>query len=340
MLDTWHSILRRLQPTVVDGQVTHFGELTAELTAVQTTQVVAPLTDLTLIHVTGVDQAKFLQGQLSCNIHEVTEQQSRLGTHCNAKGRILSFFRLFYYADSYYLVLPTAIAELALAQLQKYALFAKVTLSIDSRWGILGLSGPQAERLLNKQSIAIPAEQNAVISLPELITLRILGPNPTFWLISTYSYLQSLWQSLESDATPIGTLPWRSIEIAMGIPRLSPNTVGLFTPHDLNCQLIHAVSFNKGCYTGQEIIARMQYRATLKQRLYRLSLTGVCQEPQPGEPLYNATQQAVGTFVSIAPTQTGYQALAVIRDQAVKNRDVYFQENRAVIFDNREVDQT
>ena len=158
-----------------------------------------------LLSVAGVQAKKFLQGQLTCNLDEVTSSKASLSAHCNPQGRVISFFRIFLHNDQYYLQMPRELIPIAKQALQKYAVFFKVALMDVS---------------------------------DELTGMNIATRPP-------------------------------SMDISEGIPAIYPETSEKFLPHDLNLPQLGAVSFNKGCYTGQEIIARMQYRGKLKNHLYR-----------------------------------------------------------------------
>ena len=165
-----------------------------------------------LLSVSGVDAKRFLQGQLTCDLEEVTPSETRLGAHCNPSGRIISLFRLSLFQDSYHLAMPKEMVPIAMAAFKKYAVFFKVTLTDAS------------ETLIkNKQETA-----------------------PHF---SHYT------------------------DIMAGIPMIYPETSEKFLPHDINLPLLNGVSFSKGCYTGQEIIARVQYRGKSKKHLSRIRFT-------------------------------------------------------------------
>lgn len=173
-----------------------------------------------LIHIHGADAQKFLQGQLTCDVNSLTDTNHTLGAHCNAKGRIISLFRLFTHTGNYYLLMPTDVIEAALVNLKKYALFSKVELEIIST--------------------------EAISTFP-------------------FDFDNAAQHRLDVDA---------------GIPRLYPNTIGEFLPHYINLPKLGGVSFSKGCYTGQEIVARMKHRGNLKQALKSIVITA---EPTPGE---------------------------------------------------------
>lgn len=194
------------------------------------------LPSLGILKVSGKDAAIFLQGQLSCDVLSLELNQSVLGCCCTPQGRVQSLFRVFRDANHYYLRLPKTLMETTLQHLKKYAIFSKVVLSDDSEhWQIFGSDAPLAEW------IGYPVLGNR---------FEYYLPNETVMPIAT-----------ASEAA------WHLLEIKAGIPRLYPETVNLFTPHDLNLPALGGVNFQKGCYTGQEIVARMEHRGKLKHHL-------------------------------------------------------------------------
>jgi folate-binding protein YgfZ len=228
---------------------------------------------LGLIAISGPDAEKFLQGQLTCDVRDVNEQQSRLGAYCNHQGRVQATFRLFQHDGSYYLLLPVSMVSTTLALLQKYALFSKVTLT--------------------------EATQNLTIT-------DIPGDNPEKRIVLN-----------------IDTAVWELNHILAGIPTIYPETVGLFTPHMLNYDRF-GVSFNKGCYMGQEVVARTQYLGKAKQHMY-LAQCSTTPPPTPGDAILTNEQLQAGTVVNIAPDSQGHsQLLVVLKDTLAK--DVIFEK--------------
>lgn len=236
------------------------------------------LLDLGLIAIRGIDAAKFLQGQLTCDVREITQEKSLLGAHCDPKGRVQFTFRIGKYQENYYLLLPHNMVSSALSLLQKYAVFSKVTLADESALWQHG-NDPLAEQLK-----------------------------------------QSFTKTTQFDDTN----NWLLHDIFAGIPTIIPETSGEFTPHDINLPQLGGVSFNKGCYTGQEIVARMQFLGKLKQRLYRIRLQAETL-PAPNTKLFvaeNSEQREIGSIVNTAfdSAQNCYLALAILREDSLKQQ--------------------
>ncbi len=222
------------------------------------------LTPLGLIAIKGNDAAKFLQGQLTCDVREVTDAQSRLGAHCDPKGRIQFTFRLFKFQDTYYFRLPVDVISHALILLQKYAVFFKVQLEdITQQWASFGLSGANCQTYLEDTFSIAPTAIDAVVPLQDLILIRTSASLPRFEIIGKPATIINLQQQFPVTTPHDDFNTWKLLDIQSGVASVNSPTIGEFTPHDLNYPALNGVSFNKGCYTGQEIVARMQYLGQL-----------------------------------------------------------------------------
>lgn len=276
----------------------------------------ANLIDLGLIRITGKDAKQFLQGQLTCDLEEINAEQSRLGAHCDVKGRIIASFRLFSYQNDYYFLIPLSMVSLLLTSLQKYAVFSKVALiNVSEDWQKIGLYGPSIKGLLEQKLYS--SKENGVTESGQKLSLSIPGPVPRSILLAPAS-------------EPIGFIDtalkqqninhWHLLDIMAGIPTIYPETSGQFTPHQLNFPEIGGVSFNKGCYIGQEIIARTHYLGKTKSRLYRVSFSANY-PTLPGTPLFDSDQESEkGTLIMSAKEQDNtYQALVCLQTQAISH---------------------
>jgi len=224
------------------------------------TAVKAPLSNYALIRVSGEGAESFLQGQLTCNVKLLNEKNdSILGAHCNNKGRIRALYRIFKHDSAFYLRCPAQHAEKALSFLQFYGKFSKVTFAILPAKGF-GIILPKNGHL--------PSDQHYNV-------LQVKGTDE--WdRFEIYSNNPAPAQTLTPDPLTewLSTLPtiskdqWQLSEILAGIPEIWPETCEQFLPHYIGLPALGAVHFDKGCYIGQEIIARMQYRS--KQQKYEL----------------------------------------------------------------------
>ena len=280
---------------------------------------VCDLSDQGLIVARGPDSASFLQGQLTCDVRKATPAHSVLGAYCTPKGRVLACGRLFQRDDAYWLTLPEALTAPTLARLAKYLLRANTRLECASaKLTRLGLLGNRAQSWLAEQvsSAILELTDEAVLTVQDLTVIRWPGLVPRFALYGSASSLASLWQrgTGAQTITPVTAELWRLLDIEAGIPAVYPATVEAFVPQMLNLHLLGGISFQKGCYTGQEIVARTQYLGKLKRRMYRARLDHPT-PPRPGEGLFSpeaGPSQNPGQVVDAAPHPDGGYALLVV----------------------------
>lgn len=274
------------------------------------------LVDLGLIRTNGKDAKQFLQGQLTCDLEEINAERSRLGAHCDVKGRIIAIFRLFFYQNDYYFLLPSSMLSLLLASLQKYAVFSKVTLTnVSKDWQKIGLYGPSLKDLLTDQNLYV-AKENEVAEFCDKLSISIPGPVPRHILLAPTSEPIKFIKTLEQQNID----HWHLLDIMAGIPTIYPETSAQFTPHQLNFPQINGVSFNKGCYIGQEIIARTHYLGRSKSRLFRVGFQDN-NPSSPGTPLFDSDLKIKkGALIMCAKEQGHhYQALICLQTQAIYN---------------------
>jgi folate-binding protein YgfZ len=261
-----------------------------------------------LLQVAGQDAKKLLQGQLTCNLEEISTEQSRLGAHCNPQGRMLSLFRIFYFQDAYYLQMPAETLSEAIAALQKYAMFFKVKLADAGQLRSVAYHGEALEKYTPK----LPQKTDDTILIDDVLIIKLPGEN-FYEMVGDATQLKKIAEALATETVPDSINAWKALHIAAGIPNLYTATIGKLLPHEINLQSINAVSFDKGCYTGQEIVARMHYRGQLKKHMYRARVKTTLL-PEPGSDIYADTP--CGKIVDSCHENAEYAQILVIANQA------------------------
>ncbi|HMV12810.1 MAG TPA: folate-binding protein [Nitrosomonas sp.] len=278
---------------------------------------VVDLSDFGIIRFTGEDTLTFLQGQLSCDVLKVTPTQAQHGCYCSPKGRILANFILAadHTGEAWYMQMPRAILDKIVKRLSMYVLRAKVKLVDYSAESIrLGIVGSQAHSLLEKSlpTLTMPESRLSVAQVAG-ITVICLGPN-RFEMIAPFEQGNQLKTYFDKATSWVNLSYWQWLDIQAGIPTISTETQEQFIPQMVNMDLIGGISFQKGCYPGQEIVARTQYLGKLKRRmtLIRIETT---ETVAAGDPLYSESlgDQACGMIVNAVRIAEGiFEALAVI----------------------------
>lgn len=323
----WKAFLADAGAEFAADKVGHFGNPEQEQEVALSGLVFCDLGHLAVIAVRGADAEPFLQSQFSNDISLVTDNSSLLNAYCTPKGRMLGLMRVFKQGETYYLRLPEDTAEAVMQRLRMYVMRADVTLEDASDHFVrIGISGEQAGEELGTALAAVPAEVDQVTHSADVTLLRVAGVQPRFEAyISTREAARKLWDSLNVRGAPVGESAWRLQEILAGLPNIFAATSELFVPQMANLQLVNGVSFKKGCYPGQEIVARMQYLGTLKRRMF-LGRIETDEQVAPGDALFTEQQreQAAGRIVDAQPHPDGGQAaLAIIQIGAAQTAGLH-----------------
>jgi len=320
----WRTFLQNAGANIDHGRVSHFGNPSVETQIATTGEVMADLSHRALIAVRGPDADKFLQGQLTCDVLAVTPTHSHLGAHCNPKGRTLALFRVFRRDETLYLALPETLLESTLERLRKYVLMSKVTLEAETGLAQIGYASAKGIHHLGDLIAPLPESVDAVERSRDITVIRIPGSHPRYELIGPEAALKTLWTQLDVHAAPVGAGPWELLDILAGVPVLSPETVDAFIPQMINLDALGGISFKKGCYTGQEIVARSHYLGKLKRRMFRLHCPA--EPPSAATAIYSSARrsdESVGAVVAAqAAAEGGTALLAVLQTEAADHGDL------------------
>lgn len=273
-----------------------------------------------VLAVRGADASKFLQGQLTCNLNYLSDTQASLGARCTQKGRMQSSFRILLEGDGVLMAMASELLEPQLADLKKYAVFSKSKLTDESAgWVRFGLE--HGDAALISLGLELPAETDSVVRNDGLIALRVSPDRAELWVRADQA--DTLKGKLSVLLAEGELNQWLLGQIRAGIGQVMPSTRELFIPQMLNLQAVGGVSFKKGCYTGQEIVARMQYLGKLKRRMYRLQLEA-SELPEPGTQLFSPTHgSSIGEVVLAARTEQNIELLAVLQAEAAEDGNLH-----------------
>lgn len=324
MKPEWKNFLNDAGAEFSNEKVGSFGNPEQERQIAHSGEILCDLSHYGLIAAYGEDAETFLQGQFTNDISHVDLAHSQLSSFCTPKGRMLANFRVFKRDETWYLSLPYELLEATLSRLRMFVMRSKVTLE-DANDGLVrfGLGGPKAAELLTAITGSIPEDTDTVIQYGDITIIRVAGIEPRFEIYGLLDGMSQLWQSLDVDAAPVGANIWELLNIEAGIPVIVAQTTEAFVPQMANMELINGVDFKKGCYTGQEIVARMHYLGKLKRRMYRINID-TNQAPAPGDSLFAKESKGgtgTGKIVSAQQQADGsYDALAVIQITDAENQ--------------------
>jgi folate-binding protein YgfZ len=290
--------------------LSHFGDPQREFEAARSGAAVTPVTHFDLLRFHGSDANTFLQGQLTCDLDQVTSDQAQFGGYCTPKGRLLANFLILSTPQGYLMHLPVDVSASVADRLRKFVLRSDVKIGRESGLVALGMAGPAATALLQQVLVAPPLRRLAVAHHASVSVVRLPGDN--FLVVAGSNEMAALWEILTKRTLPVGTECWNWLQIQAGVPWITAPTQDQFLPQMIGLDAIGGVSFDKGCYTGQEIVARTHYRGDVKRQL-RLGRTrgGV----RAGDAFLTAGQQC-GTVLNAASIPgEGWVLLAVVSEQ-------------------------
>ena len=338
MNQAWQEFLSQQHATLRDGVVQHFGDAVAELNSTRDSTVLCDLGQFGILKVAGEDAQGFLQNLLSSDVKAVSAAQAQPSSFNTAKGRMLATFLIWQAGSDYFLHLPRTLCSGIQKKLSMYVLRAKVKISdVSDEMICLGLSGPGAAALLQEYFGSIP--QGALQVGQHETASVIRGGAQRFQVNTTPQHAPALWQQLISlpspagggaggwgNARPAGSVCWDWLNIRAGIPVITPATQEQFVPQMANLEQIGGISFKKGCYPGQEIVARMQYLGKLKRRMFLAHLDGDA-VPQAGDELYSADMEGQTSGMVVNATAApggGCDLLAVVQISSRESHTVHW----------------
>lgn len=274
------------------------------------------LDHLCLLRIDGDDASSFLQGQLTNDI-TLSDQQWQFSGYCNPKGRLLALLQLWQFNHAYYVLLDKSISESIIKRLRMYVLRSKVTITELEAYHLYGAQDwlEVTAQLAHKQ---------------QPIDYQVTGDSNSMALMMGNQYL------VASEKNPIADIEdnkrWRNNNILAGLPSVTHTTSDLFIPQMLNLDMLNGINFKKGCYTGQEIVARMHYLGKLKQRMFLVDIDG--DTPTPGTIVYSDQdgQKSIGHIVDAVDNI----ALAVLRLNALDQSESFYTEPTTTLIVNHQ----
>lgn len=267
---------------------------------------------LAVLTVAGKDAAKFLQGQITCNVNDIIETQSSLGALCNPKGRVIATFLLVKKADAFLMILPKVLLAPVKERLQKYILRSDVQLTDSSDdLCLIGLGYPSGQPGLSlPEPLFSTRRQDAIF-------INLSPARDRCLVISEPETAITLWAAWtgERGFRPENSEQWRYLDINAGLPWLTLETSEEFIPQMLNLDKLGGISFNKGCYTGQEIVARTHYLGKAKREMFLAECTSST-APEPNMTIIDKSagaEQSLGTVLTAQARQDVYRMLIVLQ---------------------------
>ncbi len=295
------------------------------------------LSPLAVVDITGPDAEAFLQAQVCNDLTSLSKNDVQINGYCTPKGRLLAVFTVFSNEDGYRILLPDGVAQTFAKRLQMFVMRAQVSINVSTD---LICSGLIFDAVSSADTVQLPAntpslpttelqvsknQQMQIVrwhDTPSVVSAETDNQRvqPRYICIAAQDTMSELW---EIDSFHRRSYPhWQWADINAGIPNVYTSSTEQFIPQMLNMHLINALSFKKGCYPGQEIVARMQYLGKLKKHMKRMRVPEATDAPAPGEVLTTGTNNNAGQVVDAVVDEAGLNLLAVV------NIDIQINELR------------
>jgi len=331
MNPAWREWLQSAGAHIEGDVVQSFGDPQGELEAASKGSVIADLSHLGLLDCVGQESEAFLQGQLSCDVQAIGPSSSGYGSHCTPKGRMAANFLIWRLpsdaSQGFRIALSRSVVAAAAKRLSMYVLRSKVKVSDVS----------DSIMLLGVAEGGVAAESDSIFAGLLPLSTRQLDGGGTAIALSGGRFLvavpveaaPAMWSSLSGTRRPVGTPCWEWLDIRDGIPLITARTQEQFLPQMTNLELLGGVSFKKGCFTGQEVVARTQHLGKVKRRMYLAHLDLADNEtlPAPGDELFSddIPGQASGMIVNAqAAPGGGYDLLVVTHQSSRESSTVHW----------------
>ena len=266
------------------------------------------LDDWALATISGPDSEKYLQGQITADVSNLTDAQHLLAAHCDAKGKMWSSLR-----------------DVQLTELKKYAVFSKVTIAANDDLVLLGVAGFQARAALAPLFAALPDAAAPVVSEGATSLLWFEHPGERFLLVTDVDTANRVTDALRGEAQLNNSQQWLALNIEAGLPVIDSANSGQFIPQATNLQALGGISFRKGCYTGQEMVARAKFRGANKRALWTLSGTA-SRVPEAGEDLelkMGDNWRRTGTVLAAVQLDDGQLLVQVVMNNDMEPDSIF-----------------
>lgn len=283
------------------------------------------LDDWALATITGADGEKYLQGQITADISQLTNEQHLLAAHCDAKGKMWSNLRVFRRNEGFAWIERRSLRDAQLTELKKYAVFSKVTIAANDELVLLGVAGFQARAALAPLFSELPNADKQVVSEGSTSLLWFEHPAERFLLVTDEATATRVTEALRGEAQLNNSQQWLALNIEAGQPVIDSANSAQFIPQATNLQALGGISFKKGCYTGQEMVARAKFRGANKRALW--SLAGKASRvPEAGEDLelkMGDNWRRTGTVLAAVQLDDGRLLVQVVMNNDMEPDSVF-----------------
>lgn len=294
----------------------------------QTDNTLCELSHLGLLTLSGEDAVTFLQGQVTNDVKALDGSNTHYSGYCSPKGRMLALFLAFAHQDTIYLQFSQPILAPIMKRLKMYVMRSKVDIAdVSDNMVRLGVNGPDASKLVTAALGKVPEQDYALVQAGNSLVIKLpsITGHQRYEILVDAAHAEVTRTALAASCTSADQACWDWLDIQTGCPSVLKETQEQFVPQMLNLDILDGISFKKGCYTGQEIVARTHYLGKVKRRTYLASIAAT-EQPMAGDKVFNDAESEVGQIVKSTPNLTGgFDALIEVRVEAKQAGGITWQ---------------
>lgn len=294
----------------------------------QTDNTLCDLSHLGLLTLIGEDAVTFLQGQVTNDVNALDGSNTHYSGYCSPKGRLLALFLAFAHQGTIYLQFSQPILAATMKRLKMYVMRSKVDITdVSDDMVRLGVNGPDASKLVTEALGKVPKQDYALVQAENslIIQLPSIAGHKRYEVLVDAAHAEATRATLAENCISVEQACWDWLDIQTGCPDVLKETQEHFVPQMLNLDKLNGINFKKGCYTGQEIVARTHYLGKVKRRTYLASIAAT-EQPMAGDKVFNDAESEVGQIVKAAPNLTsGFDALIEVRVEAKQAGGITWQ---------------
>ncbi len=316
MTYTWQSLLK--QHTETDNTIHHADKQ------------FMPLPQLGVLQISGNDAQSFLQNLLTNDVDALAACQAQLSGFCNPKGRLaVSCLLICHHADCYWIILPATMCTLLQQRLAIYVLRSSVTINnISNVHACIGLHQTQPACLAG---LDLPTEDYRCTEIESTLIIKLPATGLRYLLVTALAEIDTLLAHTLNSFKLTNASVWQQLDIAVGLPAIHPASSEKFTPQQINFELVGGVSFSKGCYPGQEVVARLHYLGKASRRMFTATTAGTHSPVAIASNITNLTGAVAGHVVTVAQMNKHKSVLLVSLKLSELNNDLFIQDTAIII---------
>ncbi|MFI4819172.1 MAG: tRNA-modifying protein YgfZ [Enterobacterales bacterium] len=221
-----------------------------------------------ILKISGKDNIEYIQTKITCDLFLLKKNNFIFGSYCNEKGKVISFFCIFYHKKEIFILIENSVIEILIKEFKKYSTFSKVFFKKNYKYLLFGIAGSKSEKIIKNIFNFIPKNNNLLFKYKKSIILFFNNPSKRFLIITNYKKYLNILNNIKEKVKFNDSNQWLSLDIESGYPIINSNNINKFIPQSINIDKLKAISFKKGCYLGQEIISSFRYIKNIKKYLF------------------------------------------------------------------------